>query len=158
MLADHLLRPFVESTLDVLGAMAALTPEVGAPFAKTADHPLGDASGVIGLVGEHMTGGMAIVFPAPTIVRIASNMLYEKFPELNSDVMDCVGELTNIICGGVKRRFGESGIVFQLTLPSIIGGPDHAVHHMTRSVVTVIPFRIAEGEFFLEAHLTEPRA
>ncbi len=148
-------NPFIEATTNVLGTMAMVQPKVGKPFVKGAQASRGDLTGVIGMTGEKLTGTMALVFTEACAMAIASNMLGETYTSLVQDVIDCVGELTNMISGGARGKLGEQGYSFQMALPSMITGASHSVHHPANAPVLVIPFSIPEGDFFLEACFRE---
>ena len=145
------INPFIEATMNVLTTMAMLNPQAGKPVLKTSDKPNGDLTGVIGLVGEQVTGSMAIVLPSKCATTIASNMLGEEFTEVNDVVVDCVGELTNMITGGAKAKLGEMGYRFEMAIPSMIRGKKHVVYHKTKGPVVCIPFDLDGSEFYVEA-------
>ena len=145
------INPFIEATMNVLTTMAMVSPIPGKPILKTGDKPNGDLTGVIGLVGQKVTGSMAIVLPADCATKIASNMLGENFAEINADVVDCVGELTNMITGGAKAKLGEMGYRFEMAIPSMIRGKEHVVYHRTKGPVVCIPFDLDGSFFYVEA-------
>lgn len=150
----NFINPFVESTLNVISTMAMIECKPGKPGLKKGKDPLGDVTGVIGMAGEKVTGSMAIIFPSACATRIVSSMLGEEFTEVNDDVLDCVGELTNMISGGAKAKLGEMGYKFEMATPSMITGVGHSVYHKTSGPIIVLPFQIAEGDFYLEACFT----
>jgi chemotaxis protein CheX len=148
----EILRPFLESTMNVLKTMAFLDPKPGKPFVKSGPEPKGDVTGVIGLASESHQGSMAIVFPRATILQIVSSMLGENYTEVTSDVLDCVGELTNMISGGARASLAKMGLKFEMAIPTMIQGEHHIVEHKTSGGgVICIPFNIESGTFYVEA-------
>lgn len=145
------INPFIEATCNVLSTMAMITPKIGKPFLQKDEASKGDLTGVIGMAGRKLTGSMALVFPAECAQAIAGNMLGETYTDLTQDVVDCVGELTNIISGGARGKLGEQGLAFEMALPSMIKGAGHKVYHKARAHVLVVPFEIPQGTFYLEA-------
>lgn len=116
---------------------------------------MGDVTGVIGLAGEREQGSMAIVFTKPAILQIVSSMLGEEFSEVNSDILDCVGELTNMISGGARASLAKLGMKFEMALPTMIQGDHHIVAHKTGAPVICIPFSIEKGDFYIEACINQ---
>ena len=54
---------------------------------------------MIGMVAGNMRGTITISFEKPSIFKILENMLGEPYSEINEEVRDAVGELTNMIYG-----------------------------------------------------------
>ena len=151
----EIVRPFLESTLNVLKTMAFLDPKPGAPFLKSGGEPRGDVTGIIGLACETAQGSLVLVFPKATILEIVSSMLGEKFESVTQDVLDCVGELTNMISGGARASLVKVGLKFEMAIPTMIQGDHHIVEHKTSGAVIVIPFTISSGTFYIEACIKE---
>jgi len=151
------LRHFRDAVIEVVQTMAGLEIHSGKVFEKhAAGWPRVDVSGTIGLVGNKLIGGFALLFPRDAVLTIASKVLYEEFTEITVDVSDCVGELCNIVCGGVKKRFSEDlKMRFNLTQPTVIRGESHTLCHMIHQPVSVIPFSFDDKQFYLEAFLVD---
>ena len=80
-------------------------------------------------------------------------MLGEEFTEVDDVIVDAVGELTNMISGGAKRRLAEKGYAFEMAIPSMVTGSGIQIYHSSNIKAVVIPFNIEEGEFWIEASL-----
>ena len=91
-----LIKPFINATINVLETMAFMTVEAGKPYVKTDNVAVGDVSGVLGLTGV-ANGTIAVTFEERCILKVVSNMFGEDMTELNNEIADAVGELTNII-------------------------------------------------------------
>jgi chemotaxis protein CheX len=151
----EVIRPFLESTLNVLKTMAFLDARPGKPFLKVDNEPTGDVTGIIGMASETVSGSMALVFTEPAILQIVSGMLGEEFTTVNQDVLDCVGELTNMISGGARAGLAKMNMKFEMAIPTMIQGRNHIVEHKTKGQVLVIPFEISAGAFYIEAAFAE---
>lgn len=150
-LRPELIRPFLETTLNVLKTMAFVEPKPGAPFVKDGPEPHGDVTGVIGMAGKGQSASMALVFPEKVILQIVSSMLAEEFTEINRDVLDCVGELTNMISGGARASLAKLGLKYEMAVPTMIQGTHHIVEHRATGPVICIPFTLESGTFHIEA-------
>lgn len=151
----EIIRPFLETTLNVLKTMAFLEAKPGKPFLKVGDDPRGDVTGLIGMASAKLKGSMALVFTDATILEIVSGMLYEKFTEVDKDVLDCVGELTNMISGGSRAGLAKLDLKFEMAIPTMIQGKNHLVEHKTKGPIICIPFALPSGTFHIEAAFDE---
>ncbi|MBW2594280.1 MAG: chemotaxis protein CheX, partial [Deltaproteobacteria bacterium] len=118
------INSFIEATTDVLTTMAGIAPQVGKPFLKKNDIANGDVSGIIGLTGE-ASGSMALSFSEKAIVLIVSNMLGEEISEINSDIKDAVGEITNMISGAARKKIESMGLNITAAIPTVVAGKNH---------------------------------
>lgn len=153
----EIIRPFLESTLNVLKTMAFIDAKPGKPFMKKGHEPKGDVSGIIGMASSTISGSMAIVFSKSSVLQIVSSMLGEEYKEVNQDVLDCVGELTNMISGGARAGLAKLNMKFEMAIPSMIQGEGHVVEHKTQGPIIVIPFELESGTFYIEATFNEER-
>ena len=143
-------NPFLVSAVNVIKTMANTEVKPGKPFVKSDRISKGDVTGIVGLRGVQAKGSMAITFTGPAILHIYSQMLGENAEEISDAVVDCVGEITNMICGGAKTILSEKGYKFELAIPSMIAGKNHMVFHKTNGKIICIPFDTIAGSFFLE--------
>ena len=119
-----MINPFLAAAMHVLKTMAQVDAKPGKPFLKKDDVAIGDVSAIIGITGAAQ-GSMALIFTEQCTKDIASNLLGVPFTELNHEVRDAVGELTNMICGDARRRLAEEGLVLQAGIPTIVSGKGH---------------------------------
>jgi len=150
------LNPFILATQNVLGTMAQTPAEPQKPHLKEAKGAFGEVTGIIGMASETVEGNMVISFTAPCILNIVSKMLMEA-PKaaIDHDVIDAVGELTNIICGGAKANLAKMGLNFNLATPTMVSGKGAEIHYPATAPIVVIPFKTSSGDFVLEASLAD---
>ncbi|MGA2226479.1 MAG: chemotaxis protein CheX [Syntrophobacteraceae bacterium] len=144
-----LINPFLAAAMHVLKTMAEVDATPGKPFLKKNDVAIGDVSAIIGITGA-AKGSMALIFTEQCIKDIASNLLGVPFTELNHEVRDAVGELTNMICGDARRRLAEGGFVLQAGIPTIVGGKGHTIRHIASGPCLAVPFTTSQGSFMVE--------
>jgi len=150
----NLINPFIEATLHVLETMASTRAEAGEPYLKKDQVARGDVSGVIGMTGE-IRGTISISFSEASILPIVSNMLGEEMKEMNEEIKDAVGEVTNMISGQARKRLDEQGRSLKAAIPTVIMGKDHSITHMTTHPIIAIPFSTDNGEFTIEVCFEE---
>jgi chemotaxis protein CheX len=150
------INPFLTSTKNVLEMMAQTPVTAQKPRLKDNAVTYGEVTGIIGLVSEKITGSMIASFSKPCILKMVANMLMESpKEEIDEEIIDAVGELTNMICGGAKAQLAKMSLKFELATPTMVVGKGVDITHYSDSPTIVIPFQTASGEFVIEVNLTE---
>ena len=147
-----MINPFINATLNVLETMAFTKSEAGKPYLKKEDVAQGDVSGVIGFTGE-TNGTVAVTFDEGCILKIVTNMFGEEMTELNDEITDAVGELTNMISGQARKELEEIGKIFHGAIPTVVTGKNHKLESMTKGPKIAIPFKTEAGNFTIEVCL-----
>jgi chemotaxis protein CheX len=129
--------------------MASFQPSPGKPYVKKDDFAHGDVSGIIGITGDAV-GSLAISFSEMCICNIVGRMLGETFNTINHDVLDAVGELTNMISGVSRTQLEKKGMSVFAAIPSVVFGANHTINHILKSPSIVIPFTSPSGPFFVD--------
>jgi chemotaxis protein CheX len=78
-------------------------------------------------------------------------MLMTEATEINDDVLDAVGELTNMVAGAAKAELEEYELM--VSLPNVITGRDHDVHFPSNVTPICVSFETDWGELTLEVGL-----
>ena len=143
------INPFLEATVSVIKTMASVDPVPGKPYIKNGNSAVGDVSGIVGITGE-AEGSLCLTFSRQCILHIVSKMFGETQSEINDEVKDAVGELTNMISGDSRRRLQEMGHLFNGAIPTVVSGPGHEVKHMSKGPILSIPFKTVAGDFLVE--------
>ena len=149
MKAEYI-NPFLSGTINVLKTMASVTPVPGKPYVKKNKLSIGDISGIIGLTGAKQ-GSVVVSFTKECALKVVSAMLMEEFTDLNDEVRDAVGEITNMISGDARKHLAELGLKFEAGIPTVISGKNHEISHSSNGPCIVIPFKCDGLEFFVEA-------
>jgi chemotaxis protein CheX len=140
----------VLSISNVISTMASIKVVRGKSIKKADNVAHGDVTGIIGMVAPNANGSMAISFSKSAILEIMSGMLGEPFTEINHEVTDCVGEITNMVAGGAKKIMMEKGLDFGMATPVVVCGTNHEIIHQITETKIVIPFNTPEGSFVVE--------
>jgi len=143
------INPFLNGTLEVLKKMAFLDAVPGKASVKKDETASGDVSGIIGITGDAV-GSLALSFSEKCICRIVSNMLGEEHHEVTKDIIDAVGELTNMISGASRTQLEKMGMAVYAAIPTVVHGHEHTITHILKSPSIVIPFSTAAGPFFVD--------
>ena len=143
------INPFLNGTLEVLKKMAFMDAVPGKPYLKKEETASGDVSGIIGITGDAI-GSLALSFSEKCICKIVSNMLGEEHHEVTRDIIDAVGELTNMISGASRTQLEKMGMAVYAAIPTVVHGQGHTITHILKSPSIVIPFSTAAGPFFID--------
>ena len=117
-------------------------------------HALHPVSGIIGLSGKGV-GTVVLSMQRPVAIKAAETMLMmEGLTEVDNDVLDTVGELTNMVCGKAKAKLDQ----FQLSisLPNVLHGEDCWLHFPQRAYPISIPFKCPWGLVALQIGFSFP--
>jgi chemotaxis protein CheX len=148
------INPFLNSTINVLKTMAQTEVFPQKPTVKNHKKCIGDITGIIGMASESLSGSLVLSFSKPCILHILAKMFNEPVKDtIDDDVVDAVGEITNMICGGVKAELSKKDYTFNLATPTMIKGKGVEISYQNSSPTIVIPFKTAHGDFVIEANL-----
>jgi chemotaxis protein CheX len=100
---------------------------VSAPAVLTKDHdplPPERISGTIGIAGDNVTGAVYLHLPDALARAVTRTMLQDTSGQgaSDNDMNDVLGELTNMVGGGLKSHLNDAGFFCAMSTPSIIRG------------------------------------
>jgi len=125
----QLLNPFILATLDCLTEMAGLKPKRQRMFVKDNAMMHGNYTGIIGMTNG-ITGSCSVSFPTGLARLVVARFLGEDEAGLSDAlVSDGIGEVANMVAGGAKRRFADTGYRFDISTPTVIIGHPTGLHN-----------------------------
>jgi len=91
--------------------------------------PKAPITGLIGLSGN-CTGFMSVSMPERVATLAVSRLSMEEHKVINAQVVDGIGEITNIIAGGLKTKlFNTPWSMNHITIPSVILGDNYNISY-----------------------------
>ncbi|MFQ3236188.1 MAG: chemotaxis protein CheX [Paraglaciecola sp.] len=144
------INPFITALVNVVGMMGHTELTSEKPQIKNNVVSMGDISGLIGMVGPKTKGSLSITFEKSLALRIMQRMLGERKKEIDEEVIDMVGEMTNMVSGGAKTELSKKGYEFDMATPMIVSGTNHSIDHIHDGHVIIIPFNSDSGKAFIE--------
>lgn len=148
----EIIDSFIGATKNVIETMTSLKVLAGEPYKKEGKNSFGEVTGMIGMIGDNIQGNMIVSFEESTILKIVNSMLCEKYVSINSYVVDAVGEITNMICGGTKNGLSGMGMNVGMASPVMLVGKAQ-LSQLKNVPVIVIPFSTEAGQFVVEANI-----
>lgn len=145
----NFINPFLQAVVDTFFKLANMKLTPGKPFIKEKGAPRGDISGVISIKGK-LKGSISLTLSGGVALSAVQGLTGEPKEEIDNDVRDLVGELTNIISGQGRRVLADMGHQFDANIPEIIVGTEHVINHKANGPILAIPFHSAEGELVVE--------
>ncbi len=89
--------------------------------------PRAPVTGMIGLSGK-CTGFISLTMPERVATLAVSGLSMEEYTQVNAQVVDGVGEMTNIIAGGLKTKlYNTPWMINNITIPSVILGENYHI-------------------------------
>ncbi len=142
-------KKIVETTEEIFNTMIFMEISADAPL-EQGKQALGcHISAMIGLTGG-FSAMLGIHCPEAIGLAISGAMLGMEIEEIDADVKDALGEIANMVAGGLKERFAAENIDLELAIPTAISGKSYTIASSTRSNRVIIPFSIEQGQFFIE--------
>jgi chemotaxis protein CheX len=142
-------KKITASTDEIFSTMIFMEVSAQPPMAQGKQILDCHVSAMIGLTGD-LSAMLAVHCPEPVGLGIAGAMLGMELDEIDADVKDALGEIVNMIAGGLKERFSEENINLELAIPTAVSGKSYTISSPTRSNKIIIPFAVEQGLFFVE--------
>jgi chemotaxis protein CheX len=91
--------------------------------------PSSPIAGLIGLSGK-CSGFISVSMPARVATLAVSKLTSEDHKVINAQAVDGLGEITNMIAGGLKTKlFNTPWTVSHITIPSVIFGENYSISY-----------------------------
>ena len=148
------INPFITASLKAFGTFLQTKVEAQKPllFEAGKSDLQYDVSGIIGLAGE-VRGSVVVSFPKIAALKIVSRLTGVETKVFDDDVTDAVGELVNIVAGNAKEGLQQFRI--EISLPSVVKGPQHTIAWMVGVPVIAIPLASEFGTIYLFVSMRE---
>ncbi len=111
----------IDATLEVFASMIFIDIDPGAATDEPAAAFAPNISSLIGLAG-YLKGIVALHCPAEVALAITSSMLGMEVTQLAEDAKDAIGEIVNMVAGGLKESLAGEGKKIELSIPSTVIG------------------------------------
>ncbi len=136
-------------TKEIFASMIFLDLTSGEPISQGQEDLGCHVSAMIGLSGD-INAILGIHCPAVVGKAIGGAMLGMELEEVDEDTKDALGEIANMLAGGLKETFAAEKIDILLAIPTTISGNSYKVSAPTGSNRIIIPFDIEAGRFYID--------
>jgi len=146
---EELGRYLAQSVLEMFSTMFASGVTLGASDRADELAPCHGFSAIVGLGGS-VRGSVVFQCSAPAARRFTELMTGEAPGPGDQLLQDGVGEIGNILAGGLKKQLDSTGVNVSISVPTVVEGKPHQVSASGNTPWTVLSFR-SEGEPILAA-------
>jgi chemotaxis protein CheX len=129
-LRDGLLHALQDVFINMFNERATLIPPEG-----VCDQPR--ISSVVGFAGR-LTGCLLIHFNPDVACALAGALLGTTILKVDETVCDAIGEMVNMLAGGLKHHVSKNEEMFKVSIPSVIAGQDYATHAPADSQILLV--------------------
>jgi chemotaxis protein CheX len=139
-----IINPFIIGAQSVFKTMLGMEISLSKPVLKTDRKSSGDVTGIMGLVGDRK-GTITISFRERGAMFVFKTLVGEECSSITPDVVDSIGEITNIISGQARKEFEKAGINLKAATPMVVVGKGVEVSFITTIPIVQLPFSFAIG-------------
>lgn len=137
------INPILNALKDVFDDMLNLPITYDKPKLKKKGNPTYDISGVVGISGMFV-GSVVISFPNQVALKIASNLLESELTRVDTDTIDAISEIANMVTGKADSEMTFEGINY--SLPTVAIGRHKIAYHRDTNIIS-IPCNTIPGQF-----------
>jgi chemotaxis protein CheX len=100
------------------------------PHMEILDAP--SISSIVGFTGR-LSGMLGMHFSTAMACEVASGLLGMPAVQVDENVRDAIGELTNMLAGGLKKQLSSTDNMFKISIPTIVSGLEYSLHAPTNA-------------------------
>jgi chemotaxis protein CheX len=149
------INPFVNISVNLINMICNIEVSRGQIYVKDSPFDTGDVVIIIGIAGE-FKGQVFFSMDESTACKIASAMMFGmEVNALEEMAKSAIAELGNMIMGNVSTEFYNTGVIIDITPPTVVVGNDMAVS--TKSIKTIcVPLILAGmGKVEIDVSISE---
>jgi len=140
-LESRTIAPMVSrATCEVLSTMLDIEAEAGEPYLENSEGVVS----FVGLAGPELAGTGSLHCSSRSACHLAARLLMSDFDSVNDEVLDAIGELTNMIVGSFKNEIEQHIGPTGLSIPTVIYGRNFSTRSLGREDWMVVPFSCGE--------------
>lgn len=141
------LAPFIKCTKEVFSRMLRWDVDLVGVATNDATASRHECSGIVGISGS-VRGSVVVSISSELALAAAESFLGERPKSITAEVIDTIGELTNMIGGSSKEKMGIDGIA--LGLPTVVVAKDQSISFDHDAHVEMLRFQSPHGPFTVE--------
>ncbi len=125
-ISDSIVEDIISCTNEVFETMIPMDIKCNGSYYRKENMISSDVTSLVSFTGEH--SGIVAFFGSKDIaIKITSEMLGMEIAEIDQDVIDAMGELSNMIGGTLKNKVTETFGAMHLSVPIVIAGADMSI-------------------------------
>lgn len=121
---ENVINAICVGVQDTLNMMAQVQATFEKPTIEMAWKTHGDATGVIDFETTSFRGSLYIHFPSDVLIKLYNTMVGESITSVSPEVIDCIGEISNMAYGVAKGKLDPLKLNFSMSLPKSLKTSD----------------------------------
>ena len=98
----------------------------------------------MGLTGDKK-GSVCASFSERDAILAYKALMGDDQDTINPEVIDAIGELTNIIAGQARKEFEKAGINLKAAIPNVVVGRGVDLHFISKVPIVSLPFSFSSA-------------
>jgi chemotaxis protein CheX len=133
------INPFVAATTTVFKTMLNIDLKMNKPILKNTRNTSAEVTGVMGLAGD-AKGTICMSFTRKGALYVYNTLMGDNYDNISPEVVDAIGELTNITSGQARKEFEKSDINLKAAIPTVVVGKDVELNFICALPIVSLPF------------------
>ncbi len=139
----------VSATREVFETMILLDTSPRTPRWQTTNHFEHHVSSMLGFSGD-LTGMFYLHCPDAAARAITCALLGSKDAATLEDIQDALGEVANMVAGGLKHSLARQGTRLDISIPTAISGSSYSINTLAGARGIGVPFDLIDHQFLVE--------
>jgi chemotaxis protein CheX len=136
------INPFVVAAQTVFKTMLNIDLSRGKPTLREAKTTSADVTGIMSMVGDRK-GSIAISFREKGALFVFNSLMGDDASTICPEVVDAIGELTNIVSGQARKEFESTGVNLKASIPMVVVGKGVETNFITKLPIISLPFEFS---------------
>lgn len=150
---DELLKQLTRDVEEVFCTMVGMEDLLHLPVQVAPETHFKDCiTAMVGFAGMY-NGLVSLHAPRQLSLAFTSGMLGMEVTDVDDDVRDALGEITNMIAGSFKQHISPGGADIKISTPSIVCGDDYFVNAGNNIDALTLRFATDEEWFIISIAL-----
>ncbi len=144
----------IEATREVFEKMVRRKLRFSVPIEGDALRPRSNVVGTVVFAGAE--SGVVVFYSTIQAAReIAGALLGLPPADVNGEMPDAIGEITNMIAGAFRTRMMDAGSPWVISIPTVTIGSDFYTTYVSDVRRVLCPFQMGDQEVFVELILIQ---
>lgn len=148
---ENVINAICVGVQDTLSMMAQVQAAFEKPSIELTWKTKGDVTGVIDFETNNFRGSLYIHFPSDVLIKLYNTMVGENQTTLTPEVIDCIGEISNMAYGVAKGKLDPLQLNFSMSLPKALKTTE--LKRIAAAPHLLIPFKVYDQKCLLEITL-----
>ena len=139
----------IESTREVFEMMVQRELTFGVPIEGNALRPKSNVVATVSFAGAQ-SGVVVFYSTIDAANEIAGSLLCMPPADVNGEMPDAIGEVSNMIAGAFRTKMTDAGFPWVISIPTVTVGSDFYTKYVSDVRRVLCPFQMGEQEVFVE--------